>query len=59
MPAMGAEDGPRCPRHERAVAMSLWTLHSDATRPDQLVALFQCPECGAERRLPLAMGSVR
>jgi hypothetical protein len=56
---MGAEEGPRCPRHEAAVAMSLRTLHSDATRPDQLVGLFECPECGAERRLPLATGSAR
>jgi len=33
--------------------MSLRTLHSDASRPDQLLGLFECPECGYERRVPV------
>ncbi len=33
--------------------MSLRTLHSDAGRPGELVGLFECPECGHERRLPV------
>lgn len=32
--------------------MSLRTLHTDSGRPGQLLGLFECPDCGSERRLP-------
>jgi hypothetical protein len=47
------EDAPVCALHEGEVRMSLRTLHSDMTSPGQLVALYECPECGHERRLPM------
>ena len=36
--------------------MQLRTMHSDSTSPDVLVGLFECPECGHERRLPIGKG---
>ncbi|HYW26460.1 MAG TPA: hypothetical protein VE953_19970 [Terriglobales bacterium] len=33
--------------------MSLSTLHSDASAPEQVLAAYTCPECGSERRLPI------
>ncbi len=33
--------------------MKLRTLHSDSTRPDTLVGLYECPECGHEARRPI------
>jgi hypothetical protein len=33
--------------------MHLSTLHSDQARPADLLARYECPECGAERRLPV------
>jgi hypothetical protein len=30
--------------------MRLRTLHSDSSRPDVVVGLYECPECGHERR---------
>jgi len=30
--------------------MRLRTMHSDSTRPDTVVGLYECPECGHERR---------
>ncbi|HEX6350020.1 MAG TPA: hypothetical protein VF160_11605 [Candidatus Dormibacteraeota bacterium] len=50
---MSHDEAPVCARHEGDVRMSLRTLHSDADRPGELVGLFECPECGHERRLPL------
>jgi hypothetical protein len=50
---MSHEDGPACDRHESAVPMQLRTLHSDSSRPDTVVGLYECPECGHERRLPI------
>lgn len=50
---MGISDVPTCGRHDGAVSMSLRTLHTDSNRPGQLVGLFECPDCGAERRSPL------
>jgi hypothetical protein len=50
---MTYDDAPACERHESAVPMELRTMHSDAGQPDVLVGLFECPECGHERRLPL------
>lgn len=38
--------------------MRLQSLHSDATQPERLDALFACPECGAERRLPLTQADL-
>jgi len=46
-------DAPACDRHDTAVAMRLRTMHSDVSRPDVLVGLFDCPECGHERWLPI------
>lgn len=37
--------------------MTLRTMHSDLNQPGQLVGLFECPECGDERRLPLSVGA--
>ena len=33
--------------------MSLRTLHSDVSAPQQVLAAYACPECGSERRLPM------
>lgn len=50
---MGTEDGPKCLRHTQDVPMRLTTLHSDQLAPGQVLGAYSCPECGAERRLPL------
>jgi hypothetical protein len=55
---MTLDDGPVCARHDGAVPMSLRSIHSDSARPDQAVGLFECPECGHERRLPLLQRAV-
>jgi hypothetical protein len=34
--------------------MSLRTLHSDVSAPQQVLAAYACPECGSERRLPMS-----
>jgi hypothetical protein len=47
------EDAPACERHESSVPMKLRTMHSDSTRPDTVVGLYECPECGHERRIPI------
>ncbi len=52
---MGMEDSPVCQRHIGDVRMSLRTLHSDVSAPEQLLGEYACPECGSERRLPIAM----
>ena len=52
------DQAPACERHEGdGVRMELQSMHSDATQPDIVVGLFECPECGHERRLPLGLGS--
>jgi hypothetical protein len=51
---MGIEDGPVCPRHDGEVPMNLRTLHSDLSAPQQVLGVYACPECGSERRLPIA-----
>jgi len=38
--------------------MLLSTFHSERSSPSDLVALYECPECGAERRLPMDLPSV-
>ena len=53
---MSYEEAPACDRHDETVTMQLRTMHSDSTRPDVLVGLFECPECGHERRLPIGKG---
>jgi len=50
---MSQDEAPVCTRHDEGVRMDLRTLHSDSSRPSELVGLFECPECGHERRLPL------
>jgi hypothetical protein len=35
--------------------MGLRTLHSDQSAPEQVLGVYACPQCGAERRLPLAI----
>ena len=47
---MTYEEAPACDRHDASVPMQLRTMHSDSSRPDVLVGLFECPECGHERR---------
>ncbi len=43
---------PLCTNHPEAVVMNLMTIHTDSSRPSP-IALYECPDCGAERRLPL------
>jgi RNase P subunit RPR2 len=31
-------------------------MHSDSSSPDTLVGLYECPECGYERRFPIRTG---
>ena len=50
---MTYENGPACDRHEPNVPMELRTMHSDESSPDVVLGLFECPECGHERRLPI------
>ena len=50
---MTYEDAPACERHEANVPMQLRTMHSDSSRPDVVVGLFESPECGHERRTPI------
>ena len=50
---MTYDEAPACERHEAKVPMTLRTMHSDSTEPGVLVGLFECPECGHERRLPI------
>lgn len=51
---MTYEEAPACDRHDSAiVSMQLRTMHSDISRPDVVVGLFECPECGHERWLPM------
>lgn len=50
---MTYEDAPICERHESKVPMRLQTMHSDSSRPDTVLGLYECPECGFERRLPI------
>jgi hypothetical protein len=50
---MTYEEAPTCDRHESGVAMQLRSMHSESSQPDLLLGLFECPECGHERRLPM------
>jgi hypothetical protein len=50
---MSYEGAPACDRHDSGVSMQLRTMHSDASQPDVVVGLFECPECGHERWLPI------
>ena len=50
---MTYEEAPSCERHDARVSMELRTMHSDSSRPEVLVGLFECPECGHERWLPM------
>jgi len=50
---MTYDEAPACDRHESKVPMKLRTMHSDSSSPGVLVGLFECPECGHERRLPI------
>ena len=52
-PGMTLEETPSCDRHDAGVFMQLRTMHSDVSRPDVLVGLFECPDCGHERWLPI------
>jgi hypothetical protein len=54
---MGTEDAPVCQQHAGEVRMSLRTLHSDVSAPQQVLAAYACPECGSERRLPMSTGA--
>ena len=47
------EEAPACDRHEGVVPMKLRTMHSDSSQPDTVVGLYECPECGHERRQPI------
>ena len=51
---MTHEGAPQCEHHDDRVAMELRTLHSDSSRPDTVVGLYECPQCGHEQRQPIA-----
>ncbi len=44
---------PMCDRHEVKTPTVLRTLHSDASKPHEVVALYECPDCGYEQRVPI------
>ena len=50
---MPQDPTPVCAHHPGDVRMRLQSLHSDSIRPESLAGLFTCPECGAERRVPM------
>ncbi|MDQ6773075.1 MAG: hypothetical protein M3024_08815 [Candidatus Dormibacteraeota bacterium] len=50
---MDTQGAPLCLRHQPPARMRLVTLHSGGTDPDQVLALYECPDCGAERRVPI------
>jgi hypothetical protein len=50
---MSHDEAPVCARHNDDVTMRLRTLHSDSSKPEELIGLFECPECGHERRVPI------
>lgn len=54
---MSIDESPVCARHEGEVPMRLRSMHSERSAPDLLVGLFECPECGQERRLPIDVRS--
>jgi hypothetical protein len=49
------DKAPTCARHEHEIRMDLRTIHTDASRPDEVIGHFECPECGFERRMPMEM----
>jgi hypothetical protein len=53
---MTHDEAPACDRHESKVPMKLRTMHSDSSEPGVLVGLFECPECGHEKRRPIQTG---
>jgi hypothetical protein len=55
---MATETAPSCLRHTAEVPMLLSSLHSERSSPSDLLALYECPECGAERRMPVEMPDV-
>jgi hypothetical protein len=50
---MTYEEAPACDRHDSVVSLQLRTMHSDVSQPGVVVGLFECPECGHERWLPI------
>lgn len=50
---MTHDGAPHCERHDERVEMKLRTMHSDSSRPDTVVGLYECPECGHEARRPI------
>lgn len=50
---MRIENSPVCTRHDGDIPMHLRTMHSEQALPDQVTGLFECPQCGFERRLPI------
>lgn len=48
---MSTEQEPLCVHHDEERRMRLHSLHSDASRPDQVVGLYECPECGYQQRV--------
>lgn len=53
---MTSPGAPVCARHDGDVSMRLRTLHTESGRPGQLLGVFECPDCGDERRLPVETG---
>jgi predicted RNA-binding Zn-ribbon protein involved in translation (DUF1610 family) len=49
------DKAPTCAHHEHEIRMDLRTIHTDASRPDEAIGQFECPECGSERRIPMEM----
>ncbi|HEX6489218.1 MAG TPA: hypothetical protein VF137_10180 [Candidatus Dormibacteraeota bacterium] len=51
---MTVDHAPKCARHDHEITMDLRTIHTDASRPGEVIGHFECPECGYERRQPLS-----
>lgn len=37
--------------------MRLRSLHTESSRPSQLLGLYECPDCGHEQRVPFSAGA--
>ena len=50
---MSSGQEPVCTRHAQDTPTVLRTLHSDDSRPEQVIGLYECPDCGHEQRVPI------
>ena len=33
--------------------MELQSIHTESSRPEEALGLFECPECGHQQRIPM------